>query len=132
MTCTLNSQGFGSSTNCTLTTASPTSTVVKQFLEDPNRDLVPAFSVNGSIYGIGEYDSANVNATTMAHLRAVEEIGRLDIASVFKSNTSCTADVSIHTCSLHRALIEYDVLIQNATIKLQQPNWQQDKVLSNL
>jgi hypothetical protein len=72
------------------------------------------------------------NQTQQAQLAAIDDTGRLNVTSVVKSDPSCNADLSVHTCSLHRAIVEYDVIMQNGTIVLQHAHWQQDAFYANL
>jgi hypothetical protein len=128
-------QGFGFNVNCSATSIAPNSTAAQQFLIEGDTkigDAAPAFVIQGSVYTLDSIDLTDVstNLTQQAQLVANEEMGRLDITSVFKSDPSCQADVSVNTCSLHRAILDYDVTMQNGTIALQHAHWQQDNTFT--
>lgn len=133
----LTSQGFGFIINCSTTSISPNSDTAQQFLIDGENkigDAVPAFVTQASAYMLNDTDLSNIstNLTQQAQLAAIEGTGRLDVKSVFKSSPSCQENLSVHTCSLHRGIIEYDVTMQNGSIALQHAHWQQDTPYTNV
>jgi hypothetical protein len=129
-------QGFGFVVNCSTTFIPPNSDTAKQFLiegETNIGDSAPAFVIQASIPGPNtEFIDLNSNQTQQAQFVEIEEIGLLDVTSVVKSNPRCQADLSVYTCSLHRAIVEYDVTLQIGTIALQHANWQQDTPFTSL
>jgi hypothetical protein len=55
--------------------------------------------------------------------------GKFQITNLFKSEPICGGNLSLHKCSLHHAVLEYDVTLSNGILSLREENWQHDKVL---
>ena len=55
--------------------------------------------------------------------------GEIRITTKFKDMPTCKGVAQKRTCTLHQGLVEYAVVLQNSTIRLQHPHWQNDTVL---
>lgn len=51
------------------------------------------------------------------------------ITTKFKDMPTCKGFAQMRTCTLHQAVVEYAVILQNNTISLQHPHWQNDTIL---
>lgn len=58
-----------------------------------------------------------------------EREGWFQVVNLFKTEPGCGGDLSISTCSLHHAVVEYEVSIQAGNMTLVRENWQDDNVL---
>ncbi|CAI6332970.1 unnamed protein product [Periconia digitata] len=92
---------------------------------------VPIFNSSAVLPGgIQKYtfDSSLDDAAREAQITA-EQQGWFQTTSLFKSEPICGGALSVHTCSLHHAVVEYDVVLSNGTLSLRSDNWQDDNVL---
>jgi hypothetical protein len=94
---------------------------------------VPAFNSSAILPGAMDY-SSNITSAEMLKAgeaqRAADQRGWLNITNLFKTEPICGGDLSLHKCSLHHAVVEYDVtLSSNGILSLRNKNWQDDKVL---
>ena len=55
-----------------------------------------------------------------------------NITTKFKNDTACKGVAYTETCVLHQGLAEYSIILQNNTISLQYPHWQNDSFLQDL
>lgn len=60
---------------------------------------------------------------------AAEQEGWFEVVNMFKTEPVCGDSISVRTCKLHHAVVEYEVSIENGTISLSQDNWQNDTML---
>lgn len=54
------------------------------------------------------------------------------ITTKFKNDTACRGVAFAQTCELHQGIVEYSVILQNTSISLRYPHWQNDSFLQNL
>ncbi|KAF1850625.1 uncharacterized protein K460DRAFT_372824 [Cucurbitaria berberidis CBS 394.84] len=124
-------KGYGFDIKCSEVTKIPwdisgNSTVRQEFQDMTNRigDAVPAFNSSAHLQGLPYPEYAN--ATDFI---AAEQRGWFEVVNLFKTEPICGGDLSISTCSLHHAVVEYEVSLRNGTISLSRDNWQEDNVL---
>jgi hypothetical protein len=73
-------------------------------------------------------DSSLDDAAAEAQV-AADHQGWFQITNLFKSESVCGGNLSIHKCSLHHAVVEYSVVLSNGILSLRNQNWQDDNVL---
>ncbi|KAH5581680.1 hypothetical protein HBI24_130090 [Parastagonospora nodorum] len=111
---------------------SPNSTVIQMY-QDPENQIgsaVPAFN-SSAVLASGMDDSiSNRSDNTDRNAKiATEHKGIFQVTNLFKSEPICGGDLSLRKCSLHHAVVEYDIALTNGTMSLRSENWQDDKVL---
>lgn len=128
--CTTTLKGFGFSVNCSTVPVSNDDARAGFRSENVTTigSAVPIFNVSSSLYGEIECD---VDESCFAKNKAAAELGRIEIANLFKAAPDCESDVSVTRCTLQQAIVEYGVVLQNGIISLQHPHWQNDSVLYN-
>lgn len=55
-----------------------------------------------------------------------------DITTKFKNDTACKGVAFTQICTLHQGIVEYSVILQNSSISLRYPHWQNDSFLQDL
>ncbi|ERF74873.1 hypothetical protein EPUS_03257 [Endocarpon pusillum Z07020] len=128
--CTTTLQGFGFSVNCSTVPVSNDDARAGFRSENVTTigSAVPVFNVSSSLYGEIECDLGD---SCFAKNKAAAELGRIEIANLFKAAPDCESDVSVTSCSLQQAIVEYDVVLQDGIVSLQHAHWQNDTVLYN-
>lgn len=104
---------------------------------DPENQIgsaVPAFNNSAVLVDCREGSTFNRSGDTDRDTDRDTEIatnqrGMIQVSNLFKPEPICGAHLSLHKCSLHHAIIEYDVALTNGTLSLRSENWQDDKVL---
>jgi hypothetical protein len=102
--------------------------------QDPSVSIgsaVPSFNSSAVLPGgIQEltFNSSLDDAAREAQV-AAEQQGWFQITNLFKSEPVCGGNLSIHKCSLHHAVVEYNVVLNNGTLSLRSQSWQDDNVL---
>ena len=101
--------------------------------QDPENQIgsaVPAFN-SSAVLASGMDDSiSNRSDNTDRNAKiATEHKGIFQVTNLFKSEPICGGDLSLRKCSLHHAVVEYDIALTNGTMSLRSENWQDDKVL---
>jgi hypothetical protein len=92
---------------------------------------VPLFNSSAVLLGgIQEltFNSSLDNPTGEAQV-AADQQGWFQITNLFKSESVCSGNLSIHKCSLHHAVVEYNVVLSNGILSLRSQSWQDDNVL---
>lgn len=128
--CTTTLKGFGFSVNCSTVPVS-NDDARAGFRSENVTDIgsaIPVFNVSSSLYGEIE---CGVGDSCFAKNKAAAELGRIEIANLFKAAPDCESDVSVTRCTLRQAIVEYDVELQDGIISLQHPHWQNDTILYN-
>jgi hypothetical protein len=74
------------------------------------------------------YNSSLDDAAREAQV-AADQQGWFRITNLFKSEPICGGKLSVHECSLHHAVVEYNIVLSNGTLSLRTQNWQDDDVL---
>lgn len=101
--------------------------------QDPDVSVgsaVPSFNSSAVLTGgIQEliFDSSH-DADKEAQV-AADQQGWFQITNLFKSESICGGNLSVHKCSLHQAVVEYDVVLSNGILRLRSESWQDDNVL---
>jgi hypothetical protein len=94
---------------------------------------VPAFNSSAILPGgmdDSPYDPSDQMLKGGEAQKAADLRGWFNITNLFKNEAICGGDLSLHKCSLHHAVVEYDVtLSSNGIVSLRNENWQDDKVL---
>lgn len=128
--CTTTLKGFGFSVNCSTVPVSNDDAEAGFRSENVTtiESAVPVFNVSSSLYGEIECDGVE---SCFAKNKAAAELGRIEIANLFKAAPNCESDVSVTRCTLQQAIVEYWVVLQDGIISLQHPHWQNDTVLYN-
>jgi hypothetical protein len=131
-------QGYGFEIKCSDVSSIPWNTssdsALRQMYQDPDTSIgsaVPIFNSSAVLPGgIQEmtYNSSADDAAAEAQITADQQ-GWFQITNLFKSEPVCGGDLSIHTCSLHHAVLEYNVVLSNGILSLRSQNWQDDNVL---
>ncbi|KAF2132764.1 hypothetical protein P153DRAFT_382391 [Dothidotthia symphoricarpi CBS 119687] len=126
-------KGYGSDIECSdLTTipwdTSENSTVRQQFQDTSNRigGAVPSF--NSSAY-LPDVVWSETGETDVDSFTAAETRGWFDVVNLFKTEPICGGHLSISRCSLHHAVVEYEVKLQDGIVSLLHDHWQDDTVL---
>ena len=84
---------------------------------------MPSFNVSANLPNGVSADSTSEEQTT------AEQQGWFEVVNLFKREPICGGDLTIHKCSLHSAVVEYEVALRNGTVDLTRNDWQDDKVL---
>jgi hypothetical protein len=105
-----------------------------QIYQSPDNNYVgavPAFNSSAVLLGATQQlplesllDDADREAQT-----ARDQQGWFQTTSLFKPEPVCGGNLSVHKCSLHHAVVEYNVVVSNGTLSLGSQSWQDDKVL---
>jgi hypothetical protein len=102
--------------------------------QDPDISIgsaVPSFNSSavlpGEMQGLTS-NSSQDDAAREAQI-AADQRGWFQITNLFKSESFCGGNLSIHKCSLHHAVVEYNVVLSNGILSLKNQNWQDDNVL---
>jgi hypothetical protein len=107
---------------------------LRQMYQDPDithGSAVPIFNSSAVLPGgIKEltFNSSVDDAAGEAQI-AADQQGWFQITNLFKSGSVCGGNLSIHKCSLHHAVVEYNVVLSNGTMSLRSQSWQDDNVL---
>jgi hypothetical protein len=128
--CTTILKGFGFSVNCSTVQISNNDATANFRSENVTTigDSVPIFNVSSSLYGVIDCDDID---SCFAQNEAAAKLGRIEIPNLFKAAPDCESDLSVSTCTLQQAIVEYSVVLQHGIISLQHPHWQNDTILSN-
>ena len=128
--CITTIKGFGFSVNCS--TVPVSNDEAKAGFRSKNvttiGSAIPIFNVSSSLHGELECDD---DESCFAKNKAAAELGRIEIANLFKAAPNCESDVSLTRCTLQQAIVEYWVVLQDGIISLQHPHWQNDTILYN-
>jgi hypothetical protein len=101
--------------------------------QDPNNqkgNAVPAFNSSAVLPGgMGELSFNSTDEMSSDAQIAADQRGWFQVTNLFKSEPICGGNLSLQKCSLHHAVVEYDVTLSNGTLSLRYENWQEDSVL---
>jgi hypothetical protein len=107
---------------------------LRQMYQDPDTSIgsaVPSFNSSAVLLGgIQEltFNSSLDDAAGEAQV-AADQQGWFQITNLFKSESVCGGNLSIHKCSLHHAVVEYNVVLSDGILSLRSQSWQDDNVL---
>jgi hypothetical protein len=93
--------------------------------------MVPAFNSSAVLLGAtieSTLDDEPDDATREAQTTRDQQ-GWFQINNLFKTESVCGGNLSVHKCSLHHAVVEYNVVLSNGTLSLGSQSWQDDNVL---
>ncbi|EON66808.1 hypothetical protein W97_06210 [Coniosporium apollinis CBS 100218] len=132
--CTTTIKGFGFGYDCSSSSIA-FKTANQTFQSESNKlesveVAVPVFNVSTQLAGSQDV-SLLLHSPLNASEKLARSIDRIKISSLFKTKPECGGDLSLTTCTLTPALIEYRVVLRNGTIELQYPHWQHDTFLYN-
>jgi hypothetical protein len=107
---------------------------VQAFPGDPIEGLVPAFNVSMRIIGRADlYSNANLDQPENATDAQNAEIqGNILLTALYKTALGCDSDLTLTTCTIKPAIVEYDVTLTNNIYSLRQGTWQSDKLVSTV
>jgi hypothetical protein len=97
---------------------------LRQMYQDPDISIgsaVPSFNSSAVLSSLD--DSAGEAQV------AADQQGWFQITNLFKSEPVCGGNLSIHKCSLHHAVLEYNVVLSSGILSLRSQSWQDDNVL---
>lgn len=83
-------------------------------------------------YDVFEYDDVEHEVREYDFVidgRISNKPGEIRVTTKFKDMPTCEGVAQIRTCTLHQGVVEYAVVLQNSTISLQYPHWQNDTIL---
>jgi hypothetical protein len=91
---------------------------------------VPSFNSSAALPGVTQELTYNSSLNDVASETQVmaDQQGWFQITNLFKSESICGGNLSVHKCSLHHAVVEYNVVLSNGILSLSQ-GWQDDNVL---
>jgi hypothetical protein len=102
--------------------------------QDPDTSIgsaVPLF--NSSAVLPGEFQELTFNSSVddaAGEAQVVaDQQGWFQVTNLFKSDSVCGGNLSVHKCSLHHAVVEYNVVLSNGILSLRNQSWQDDNVL---
>jgi hypothetical protein len=132
-------QGYGFEIKCSDVSNIPwdnsSDSALRQMYQDPDvliGSAVPSFNSSavlpGGIQELPLNSSLEEDAAGEAQV-AADQQGWFQITNLFKSESICGGNLSIHKCSLHHAVVEYNVVLSNGILSLRSQSWQDDKVL---
>ena len=109
---------------------------LRQMYQGPDTDIgdaVPSFNSSAALPGeptsdVSSITSDDVDAAVEADI-AADQQGWFQITNLFKSESLCGGKLSIRNCSLHHAVVEYNVVLENGVLSLRSQSWQDDNVL---
>jgi hypothetical protein len=133
-------QGYGFDIQCSEVSSIPwdnsSDSTVRQMYQDPENPYesdVPAFNSSALLPGgIDQFSYNNSDELEKGAevQRAADRRGWFNITNLFKTEAICGGELSLHKCSLHHAVVEYDVAMSsNGILSLRNENWQNDTVL---
>jgi hypothetical protein len=105
-----------------------------QIYQSPNNEFVgavPAFNSSAVLLGATQESTleTQLDDTARDAQTARDQQGWFQITNLFKPESVCGGNLSIHKCSLHHAVVEYNVVLSNGTLSLGSQSWQDDNVL---
>lgn len=125
-----NLQGYGFDIQCAVlrTMSWHSSELHDRYVNNSNVafDVVPAF--DSSAYMFGAADFGDVTTTD----EVADERGWCKVFNLFKTEPICGGQISISECSLHHAILDYDVELRNDSVGLLHQHWQDDTVVSQM
>ena len=81
---------------------------------------------------VGEHASMITFAIQPIPLVFDGDIYDFNITTKFRNDTACKGLAFTQTCSLHQGIVEYSVILQDSSISLRYPHWQNDSFLNDL
>ncbi|KAF1979695.1 hypothetical protein BU23DRAFT_636905 [Bimuria novae-zelandiae CBS 107.79] len=131
-------KGYGFEIKCSDVSNIPwdnsSDSALRQMYQDPDTSIgsaVPLFNSSAVLQGgmqESTFNSSLDDAAGEAQV-AADQQGWFQITNLFKSESVCGGNLSIHKCSLHHAVIEYNVVLSNGILSLRSQSWQDDNVL---
>jgi hypothetical protein len=109
-----------------------TNSTVRQMYQDIDNQIgsaVPSFNSSATLPGGMETSFNSSDETGRESELAADQRGSFQVTNLFKSEPICGGNLSLHQCSLHHAIVEYDIRLSNGTLSLRSENWQDDNVL---
>ncbi|USP81703.1 hypothetical protein yc1106_08977 [Curvularia clavata] len=108
--------------------------VLRQMYQGPDTSIgsaVPSFNSSAVLPGQIQELTFNSSLDDVAREAQVsaDQQGWFQITNLFKSESVCGGNLSIHKCSLHHAVVEYNVILSNGILSLRNQSWQDDNVL---
>lgn len=90
-------------------------------------DFLPTMTAYDLEYDVLEYDDTGFNYVLASG--NPRKPGEIHITAKFKDMPTCKGVAQMRICTLHQGVVEYAVVLQNSTISLQYPHWQNDTFL---
>jgi hypothetical protein len=131
-------QGYGFDINCSDVSSIPwdnsSDSTLRQTYQGDETSIgsaVPIFNSSAFLPGGTQESTHNstLNAAAGGAQVVADQQGWFQITNLFKTESVCGGDLAVHKCSLHHALVEYNVVLSNRTLSLKSQTWQDDKVL---